>query len=123
MFLTTQLHKKYDCVSSKETWTSALRKVTSWNTSQSSSLRRAEIKIQKSFTFLLFLNFLNICSNTVQCSTRLWLDVQCSGDIVYQRLQMLTIKFKAFGQSCLLAKSPRELRQSISNQGARGDVL
>lgn len=33
------------------------------------------------------------------------------------------IKFKALGQGCLLAKTAWKLRQSINNQGAKGDVL
>lgn len=50
-------------MSSKENWTSVLHNVTSCSINQSSSLWHAEIKIQKSLTVPLFLNFLNVCSN------------------------------------------------------------
>lgn len=63
-FLSPSRTKKYDCVSLKENWTLVLHKITSCSINRSSSLWRAEIKIQKSLTVLLFLNFLNVCSNT-----------------------------------------------------------
>lgn len=57
-------HTKIYYVPLKENWTSILHKVASCSINQSPSLWHEEIKIQKSLTVLLFLNFLNVWSNT-----------------------------------------------------------
>jgi len=87
-FLSPSCTKKYDCVSSKENWTLVFYEVTSCSINQSSSFWCAEIRTQKSLTLPLFLNFLNVSSNTAECSTRWLLDSQGSGDKAYHHLRM-----------------------------------